>query len=674
MNSEKPIKADIRLINGVPRMFVEDEMVTAPMLFITTDVRSDAAVRASQSQVAHARNSGMDYVSVIVRLPFHNEAPSEEKYHDLRQCLDIVLDRNPQARIFIRVAVGDAWIGKAHSDEVIHFADGETGGAVSIASDDWISRAQKELFEFVAYIRNHPRYRGRVFGYHLEHSEWFQPGYREKGIDVSAANDRKFRSWLAQKYGDNDTLEKAWGMPVSLESAQVPRDFPNNLGSGQSRRLLFERAKDRRFIDYLDYAGELTSERIKILAGVVKRASGGENIVFAFYGYYFSLCDARSGHFALQRLLSAPEIDGFVSPVSYAERYAGSPSITATSAYMSPVDSILKAGKLWINESDQRTFINRSDGENDNYHSPIPNLWEVYEVHRREAGSMLAHGNIMYAMDLLGLGWLDDAGIWRNLSALGRLYDAYAQTMSAPSFEVALVVDERAVSMVADPIAVSFQNLFQTAHNFYRAGVSFAFESLSDGFLDRAGSYKVLFFVNPFRLTAKYLERIRRLTVEQNKTAVFLYSFGELEKDKVRSLLGMPWDTVIERKGNLAPVYSGVYYPNIFCASLCLSPAQIRSLSLFGGAHVYSCAEDNFVANDELAVISARQAGDKAVIFPKEADVWDYFGDIWYERTDKVILRGLRRGECRYLFYGDKEKIKAKGLPVFSEMMDPESI
>ena len=72
----------------------------------------------------------------------------------------------------------------------------------------------------------------------------------------------------------------------------------------------------------------------------------------------------------------------------------------ATSAYMTAVDSVTRHGKIWFQESDQRTFVNGSaDG------GWLPNLRtleDIFQVHRREVGMSMVQAKrpVGYGLDV----------------------------------------------------------------------------------------------------------------------------------------------------------------------------------------------------------------------------------------------------------------------------------
>lgn len=247
----------------------------------------------------------------------------------------------------------------------------------------------------------------------------------------------------------------------------------------------------------LDYIGDMVASRITDLAEIIKYYSDSAYTTMFNYGYFYELWDAESGHYALNSVLDCPFIDFLAAPITYEDRgyrsafvqpdrKAGS-NLGTTSGYMSPVDAVTKAGKIWMQESDQMTFIKRSASlfmdETDalNMFGWLDNLGEVYEGHRREMGLSMIHGTGMWPMELRGEGWHDDPKIWQNYHRLQSLGLQYAKTSKTEaSFEAAIVTDESAEGISRQNTETIRKLMSNTRFSANRAGTSISFVSLED--------------------------------------------------------------------------------------------------------------------------------------------------------------------------------------------------
>lgn len=698
---EAPLRAQVRSVAGVPRLFIGEEPVSGNLVFLNGDIPTSQPVY--DSEIAHIRAAGHHRYSTITNLRFGPVAADPFAQH--AAVLDGILDQDPRAQILLRVSVSESAGTDTPAGERVTYADGRMTKMVSIASERWYREACERLTALVHAVRRHPRYAGHVFGYHLECREWMSP-YFYQSPDICPANSAAFRRWLAAQYPDTQALQAAWQTGDTLETAGVPGDLPLD----EPSHALLLRSGDARYRDYLRYMGDLTSARIEGLAHCVKEASRRENIVIAFYGYYFEIYHAASGHFAMSRLLESPDIDGFAGPASYMDRNAGRDAAVACSGYMTAADTVARAGKLWFMESDQRTFLNPSGRTMDvAAYPPLRSLAEIRTVHRREIGAAMVHATAMYPMDLGGYGWYDDASIWTHFVRLDRAHAAYSGARRGLSaFDVALVVDERAQTDVGCS-RMSARLLARMMLAMYRTGVRFSLREMGD-VLGREPSEKMLIFCNPFHLTADKAAILRDRLQRDGRTAVYLYDFGCSDAAQVRALTGMEIsreDTVADHRvtmtgegiaglqdeGSLQTgpvsrvtdgstavlgryvdgtaafaVHEEESWRAVFCGAGGLSAHNLRTLAAACGVPVLCDSGDILVADRHLAVLNTVTAGDKTLRFHETVDVWDYFAGRWAEGVDRYRFPALGQGECRWLFYGRRTAIEAMGIPPWSHL------
>lgn len=695
-----PLNAKIKLLNGIPRLYINDEYTVPTLFFGNTDIGTNVT-----EQALMAAKAGIHLHSVIYNLNFDDDYTDTESYAyiNLRACIDAILKGDPKAKIVLRVNTGAYFNADNISEndwrykDRILYTDGSSAGLASTASDIWAEEAKLRIAAIVHYMRSSPVYRDHLACIHLEKGEWFEYGFRENGSDVSQANDDMFRLWLTELYKTDSAFNIAWDVTYGLAGAEVPRDLPNNISSDNSYpNTLMLTPSEQRYVDYLDYIGELVSGRIEDFAKTVKTASGGNLLVITFYGYLFELSDAQSGHYDMQSLLRSEYIDGFAAPVSYDDRTGINGGAGASSAYMTVIDSVTRHSKLWFQESDQRTYINFSpDG------GWLPNLntlEDIFQVHRREVGMSMVHGNAMWAMDLMGTGWLLNQDIWDNLAGLNKVYSAYIETQKEPSsYDVVFVVDEKAESIAGQPsYNVSMNLLSRTRLEAYHAGAAFAFaeiKDVKDGLFDDA---KLYIFMNPYRLESSEAKILADKLRIGGKTAVFMYGFGDLESADVKMLCGMEFTVSDngatnmkltaegESKGfakpdvrqTVTPQYSvsggqnetyadfsngngasialfddGVL-KSVFFGGTILNRQNIRALCGIAGVNILSDDNDVVIANDSMIVYCASSEGQKSLKFDKPTDVYDYFNGKSYETVTSVDFKSVF-GETYYFFLGD---------------------
>ena len=650
------MKCEVRTFGGYPVLYIDGEAQVPILFFGNTDLGKNVTAQARM-----AGEAGIHLHSAIYNLHFLDgskpltcpeirEPSARHAITDLQRCLDQILDGDPEGKIFIRVKVG-AYFREAPpewEDQLIRYADGSIypEGSdlclVSTSSEKWAAAVDEKLTEIVRYMLSEEKYREHIAAIHLENCEWFEYGFRESGSDCSPVADAAFMAWQKAKYGEAHVC------------VPVPRDLPNNRSFELYRNTLLLQPEEQRYIDYFDFINDLVSDRIERFARVVKEASDHRLLALAFYGYLFELADCQSGHYKLQKLLRSPWLDGFAGPVSYADRSAGAPhgAVGATSAYMTVMDSVARHGKIWFQESDQRTAVNGSpDG------GWLPNtgtVEDLQQIHRREVGDIMMHGCGMWAMDLMDTGWLMDPKIWENLAELQVMYRNFiAKKTMHSDFDVVLVADEAAESVVGQPSFNGISGSLLSASRFalYRAGVSFAFAEINDVADGLFGDGKLYIFLNPYRISHETACRLHQQL--QGKKALWMYGFGETAPEDVEMLTGMrigltepglakpaltevgktkyaalPMDgkTVTHRyaaeTGNVYGVYengacgfagTGDHW---FYGGTSLDAALIRGMAAEAGIHIYTEGEDLFITDGKIAVYCALEAGEKQILFP----------------------------------------------------------
>lgn len=551
--------ARIRQVKGTPRLFVNGRLAVPNFLFVNTDSAvSEEYSQQITHQVALAKTEANQHlVSMIYWLDCNSELDDSRKYSDLDRKLDMTIAGDLEAKIMLRLGIiNTGYIDSAipASERMKYVGNPELGemARLSMASPLWIQHTADELARIINYLRSSPKYAKHIIGLHLDCGEWFQYGFREWGLDISEANSRLFRLWLKEKYGTNNALQAAWGTGYSLETAQVPEDLPaNKYNDHYDRTLLLEKG-DARWIDYLDYISTMVTDRLLQISKVIKDYSQNQWVIMINYGYFFELGNAASGHYSLTRLLESRNVDMLTSPISYLDRgylspYQQTATIAgSTGAYMSTAESVLRAGKIWLFESDDMTYKQKlkgrymTDADAESMFGILKNINEIHNVHKREAGVCIVNSTGMWPMELRGQGWLDDAQIWTNYNALTELYLKYIQaTKSKATYEVAIVVDEKADRISRQPIQTITAMKSGLRYAACRMGASVCFVLLSDVLAGKVNDAKLYVFADPYRLSDDEVTKLGSIIHQKGKTSVFMYGFGAQSVGNIRKLTGM---------------------------------------------------------------------------------------------------------------------------------------
>lgn len=681
-------KANIRRENGVPQLYINDERTAPMLLWLNTDLRSNDDLNTAQAR--EFGRHGLHLYSAIAHLPL-----SGDDFEACRAALRCIIAGDPEARILLRVSMtptgadADAWCAAHPEDKmdwrVVHTTPYNNGmvnetsivgtapSAVTVASDAWFEAAQQAVVNLFRALDADPEFHEHLLGMHVgggETCEWFHYGLRERGIDYSPANAKKYAEWLQAKYGADYT------------DTALPEDLPGNDRMEPPERTLLTRESDRRYTDYAEYSSWLMSERILDFAETLRREMGPDRLVVFFYGYLFELYDPRTGHFLLRRVLESPHIDALTSPVSYTDRNQG-----GIGALMSPADSIIAHGKLWIVENDIRSpnVVRNGLAKDNDWVDKVDSLEHYMDVLTREAAQMLAHGLGCWYMDLGAHGWFQHPMIWQQIQKLHGLYRTLQPGLRPATPEVAVLVDEDGMFLQGHADCLGVNLLYRTRLSFYRAGVEFGMYTASDFEAGLLPHVKVAFYLSPFAITAERAEKIRTAAAKNKVSLVFLHGFGKTDPAVVKALTGMEF--AVEDGGicELAMEGSGILWQDacwgaqlanpaafvigggkplatyttgalagktaaavgeidgrttLFAGATELSAQAVRELCRLGGAHIWSESSDTFfTGNGIIALHTALTDSVRTVKLPeaKALVAWPTGEELY---TDTLTLDG----------------------------------
>ncbi len=186
---------------------------------------------------------------------------------------------------------------------------------------------------------------------------------------------------------------------------------------------------------------------VRDLAHAVRTASHGRKLVVFFYGYVFEFGaiqngPAVAGHYALRRVLDCPDIDVLCSPISYLDRGLGQ-----SAPAMSAAESVVLAGKMWLNEDDTHTYL--ATGNQPGFQEHVTTLEETNNELRRNVAQEALRNFGTWWMDLGATGWFNDPGMWNEMARLKALDEPLLKTPTPFHPEVAAVIDEKSMLRVA---------------------------------------------------------------------------------------------------------------------------------------------------------------------------------------------------------------------------------
>jgi beta-galactosidase len=532
---------------GMPRMLINEQPVLPIIFWFNIETSTNYLKLHQHPQVKLAVQAGIHIYGLLIHFPRASDGinidfTAAEKY------LDTFIQVDPQAVFFLRAFPWPTpqwkdWKAIA-PDEMMVFDDGTTiAPHISIASDYFARSFREETTRIVSHFES-SRFANRMLGYHLGGPEFemFPPGYTEKGPDYSLASQRLFRKWLAGKYKTDGVLGKAWGNPkATLAQAGIPRPekgrFPmRSTGDGSPIKVFYNIPGEQDWVDYSDYYSDLVASRVIDWARTVKQASGGRKLNMFCQGYVFEIGGSFSGHYALDKVLSCPEVDVLMSPVSYAVRQLGEPA-----GFMSPVDSISARGKLWLSEDDTRTaFIELKDAPAwyrawfqppitpQPYDKLARDLHDTQAMLERNLGMTFAHRAGIWWCDLPGAGAFQHPALWQMLEERKKIYQNIYDRPNPYRPEVAVIVDERSRLSVRSDWDMFSRSLGMLRNQCDLSGTAIGYYLLDDFISGVVPPCKVHLFPNAFQLSDAQIKAIRGRLEREGATAIWNYAAGYL--------------------------------------------------------------------------------------------------------------------------------------------------
>lgn len=545
-------EARIEAANGVPRLLL-DGQVTVPFLFFyNTDSGGPEREELLRGQMQVVMAGGCHLYSLPLRVP-RQPGTNDPNFAWPEGLLDRFIAIDPEALFLVRIYPGPAPGWKLWADfpvgERAAYADGFRGNA-SLASDLYLREFERDLRAIVRHFEDSP-YGVRIIGYQPggpEH-EMFADQYRERGPDLSPANTRRFRRWLARRYGTDRALQMAWARPeVTLATAGVPRPEPGRFpmhGGDRPMQVFYRLPAQRDWVDFSAYTNDLAAECIMDWARVIKEETGRRKLSAFFYGYTMELPGSFSGHYQVQRVLDCPDVDILAGPWSYADRRGGSPA-----SFMSLVDTIAAHGKLWISEDDSRTNLLERQYLDSNwetsFNGPITtaDLDETLRVIQRNWTAIQTHRAGTWWMDLLAAGAFHHPALGELLK---RNMESYAAELVQPTPfqpEIAVIVDERSKEYLRSDWEANSWTMVLLRHHTGKLDRSVGWYSLADFVAGVVPPCRVYLFANAFAVDdAQQAAILQRLRTEQAR-AVWVYAPGYLgpegpDAGRVSALTGL---------------------------------------------------------------------------------------------------------------------------------------
>jgi len=549
--------------NGRTCIFIDGKPI--PGISITGPIREQGD--NAPSSVGDCISAGINILFVEIGGEWNG--PRKWDFTGTIQKLSRAKEIAPDAWLIMRIYIkAQEWWVKANPDECARHSDSYgPEGYASMGSERWIADSSEFLGEMVAALEASAN-GDRIIGYHLMSShggEWVYLGAGEGRIgDYSEPGLQYYRKWLRRRYGD-----EKW-----IETAQIPTETERKRSLPD---LMRDPKFDARVTDFDLSFSDMTVDNLIAWSRTVKRATGGNRLVGAFYGYILwqtglSNAAATNGHLALRRLLECPDIDYVTSFPSYDNREPG-----AAAPVLIPVESIQAAGKLAFLESDDRTHLTGKSQQNRGWSPEIrfqmmrdqrdpadgPQLWSgvwniwgveseqiAVDVLRREFAHNLIRGASFWWFDMTG-GWYSSPAILKDFAKESEIArQAMEWDMSSISRVAGIVSGQSpayhsfSLMFNVDPQASLVElNADMSTREMYKAGTPIDWLMMDDLARPELHQYKALYFHNATLLDANQRKALDGLK-NNGRTMIFvgypgLASDGKLDAEAASDVAGI---------------------------------------------------------------------------------------------------------------------------------------
>lgn len=713
--------AKVQMVNGTPRLMIDGQQVQ-PLMIGLDGTTTGENLEAVMNQIKVAGQNGVNLVVLTLD-------PSGLRYKDmfidkLYDLVEQAYQANKNVKIILRYWVHGApnFVGVDQSEQAVvrHSTAPDTPveySNVSLASDQWLEQAQYLTRNLCQLVIEDEFLNKIVIGYQptaCDAGEWIGPNYWLGGLDISQPNQNAFREYLKEKYKTDAALRSAWGdSSVTLNNAPLPKanEVPNPASATYSitNQYLMIDTDNQKIVDYLDYTNWLRAHQVNEICKVIKEETGGNSITLSFLGYHTEVYCASSNSFGMYDINNYTYVDCIGAPDSYEDRNEG-----GIGAFMGFAGSMAVNGKLWLDESDYRTPFKNSNGAEgtnpvgggqDGVGDSMPfikNAENAYEVGKRQIGKNMVFSSGEWFFDLVTRGWYDDATFWKKMNEASQLANKYQNFKKGKTAEVAIILDEMAMSLVGDR-AVAQQLLAASRQTIYRSGLSYNFYLIDDLINGKLPDAKLYVMMTPWRLSDSDVAKLKPILQKSGKTTLWMYGAGDTGVKNFSDLTGM---TIVETKSLLDnkikinsngavvngaganPYYtvkagqSGVQtlgvYPNasnqiayakvskngwnsIFYGSTNLDPQVLSYAAGIAGCNRFLDTSETGYADQNLYVLHTSTAGTKNIKFPAGTkDVYEYYTNKWYSGNSISFNAGQYK--TYYFFYGNKAELQAAGI------------
>jgi len=468
-------------------------------------------------QVAIARDAAVNIVSFAA--PNCWQSPDKETdWVALDGLCREIIAVNPKVLLLPRVgADAPRWWLDQHPEALMVYEDGRKGPKASVSHRQYRADAAAHLERLCRHLaETFPQHFAGIHPCGQNTGEWFyEDTWKRELSGYDPATLQAWREWL-RKRGDGNA-----------DRAEAP-DAKSRHAAPHG--LLRNPALERRLIDFNRFQQDEMSDMVVALAAAARRGTAGKGLVVFFYGYHYEFGAIGNGapicgHYGLRRVLQSPDIDILCSPVSYFDR-----QLYGTGPCMSPAESIMAAGKLWLNEDDTRTYLDPRKAEK-TQEGGLVNLEQTKAIMLRNTAQAALRGFGTWWMDLPGQGWFADPAIWQEIVRLRPVDEAMARRPKPFTPDIAAIIGEDSVCHLAGGAhRASRPLIYESRAALGRCGAPYGQLMLDDAIAGKVTA-KLQVFLAAWSLTPEQRQQLAARR-PSGVTRVWCYAPGYLLPDR----------------------------------------------------------------------------------------------------------------------------------------------
>lgn len=417
--------------------------------------------------------------------------------------MEMIVANDPEAQVLLRVRmVTPDWFRKAHADEMVRIYDAACGkyevtDCAGPSGKAWRALMESSLRRVIRHCEE--KWGDHIFGYH-------------PGLGSCAENSYDWGCSVAD-YSPSHLARFGGEAPdPSVFVAQGTRD----------RRRLLDPVEEAEAIRFRRFQSEEMADCVLFLARTTKdelAKAGRKKICGVFYGYFFFWPNGGEvlgcGHYALQRVLSSPDIDMVSGPFDYSVRGPGGAAMP-----QAVPGSIALHGKLYYGEEDTRTHLAQKDA-----YCVSKDVGTTRDLLWRNFINVFAEGGTTWWMDLFGQGWFRDPWYADEIEKCRAFMDAHFANRASCA-QVAVFVSERSTDAERlAPLMLSNETCSPTMTEVAAIGAPMDVFLLEDlPLLDKKGKlaqYRLAVLPTAHAIDEQTREAVKNLLCRDGRTVVF---------------------------------------------------------------------------------------------------------------------------------------------------------